>query len=121
MGEEARKVLDGLYADEVRELTDRFERRSSEGRTAVEINDLGRAATYGAVETLFVDIDAKLPGTIDDESGEVSLDDVERVGDYGVIDELCRRVYLTDGTVLAVRADDVPAGGPAAAILRYPV
>jgi hypothetical protein len=38
-----------------------------------------------------------------------------------VIDELCRRVLLTDGKVLAVRAADVPGGGPAAAILRYPV
>ena len=58
---------------------------------------------------------------IDEESGAVSLDDAERAGDYGVIDELCRRVILAAGTVLAVRAADVPGGGPAAAILRYPV
>jgi hypothetical protein len=105
----------------LRDLADQFEQRSAGGRTAVEINDLGRAATFGAVETLFVDIDAKLAGTIDDESGVVSLDDVERAGDYGIVDELCRRVILAGGMVLAVRAADVPGGGPAAAILRYPV
>lgn len=97
-----------------------FEERSAAGRTAIEINDLGRAATLGAVETLFVDIDAKLAGTIDEQSGAVSLDDVER-RDYGVADELCRRVILAGGTVLAVRAAEVPGGGSAAAILRYPV
>lgn len=121
LGEAAREILDGLYADQLRELTDQFEQRSSAGRTAVEINDLGRAATFGAVETLFVDIDAKVPGTIDEESGAVSLDEVEWTGDYGVVDELCRRVILAGGTVLAVRAADVPGRGPAAAILRYPV
>jgi len=121
LGSAAREVLDGIYADQLRDLVDQFEARSAGGRTAVEINDLGRAATFGAIETLFVDIDAKVAGTIDDESGDVSLDDVEQTGDYGVIDELCRRVILTGGTVLAVRAADVPAGGPAAAILRYPV
>ena len=121
LGEAAREVLDGLYADQLRDLTDQFEQRSARGRTAVEINDLGRAATFGAVETLFADIDATLAGTIDDESGAVSLDDSGQAGDYGVIDELCRRVFLTGGTVLAVRAADVPGGGPAAAILRYPV
>ncbi|MGN6814953.1 MAG: baeRF11 domain-containing protein [Solirubrobacterales bacterium] len=121
LGEAAREVLDGLYADQLRDLTDQFEQRSAAGRSAVEINDLGRAATFGAVETLFVDIDAKLAGTIDEDSGAVSLDDVEQAGDYGVIDELCRRVILAGGTVLAVRAADVPGGGPAAAILRYPV
>lgn len=121
LGEASREVLDDLYAERLRELADRFEKRSAAGRTAVEINDLGRAATFGAVETLFVDIDAKLFGTIDEESGVVSLDEAERAGDYGVVDELCRRVVLADGTVLAVRAADVPGGGPAAAILRYPV
>jgi Bacterial archaeo-eukaryotic release factor family 11 len=55
------------------------------------------------------------------ESGAVSLDDAERAGDYGVVDELCRRVVLAGGTVLAVRAAEVPGGGAAAAILRYPV
>jgi hypothetical protein len=121
LGEAAREVLDDLYAGQLRELANRFEQRSAAGRTAVEINDLGRAATFGAVETLFVDIDAKLTGTIDEETGVVSLDDVEQPGDYGVVDELCRRVVLAGGTVLAVRAADVPGGGPAAAILRYPV
>ncbi|HET7588878.1 MAG TPA: hypothetical protein VFK14_01650 [Solirubrobacterales bacterium] len=121
LGEAARKVLDELYADRLRGLAEEFEQRSAAGLTAVEINDLGRAATFGAVETLFADIDAELAGTIDGESGAVSLDDVERAGDYGVVDELCRRVILAGGTVLAVRAADVPGGGPAAAILRYPV
>jgi hypothetical protein len=121
LGEAAREVLDGLYAGRLRELADRFEERAAAGRTAVEINDLGRAATFGAVDTLFVDIDAKLAGTIDEESGAVSLDDGEGAGDYGVIDELCRRVILAGGTVLAVRAAEVPGGGPAAAILRYSV
>lgn len=121
LGEAAREVLDDLYAGQLRDLADRFEQRSAVGRTAVEINDLGRAATFGAVDSLFVDIDAKLAGTIDEEIGVVALDDVERAGDYGVLDELCRRVILHGGTVLAVRAADIPGGGPAAAILRYSV
>jgi release factor family 11 len=121
LGEAAREVLDGLYASQLRDLANLFEERSAGGRTAIEINDLGRAATFGAVETLFVDIDAKLDGTIDDELGVVSLDDAEGAGDYSVIDELCRRAILAGGAVFAVRAAEVPGGGPAAAILRYPV
>ncbi|HEV2727097.1 MAG TPA: hypothetical protein VGV34_02325, partial [Solirubrobacterales bacterium] len=37
LGEAAREVLDGLYADQLRELTDLFEQRAAAGRTAVEI------------------------------------------------------------------------------------
>ncbi len=121
LGEAAREILDELYAGQLRELAERFEQRSGRGHTAVEINDLGRAATFGAIDTLFVDIDARVAGSIDEESGVVSLHEVEQAGDYGVLDELCRRVILAGGTVLAVRAGEVPGGGPAAAILRYPV
>lgn len=121
LGEASREVLDGIYAAELAELADRFEQRAGAGRTAVEITDLARAASFGAVETLFVDIDVTLPGRIDPDSGAVELDDGGGGGDYGVVDELCRRVFLADGRVLAVRAADVPGGGPAAAILRYPV
>lgn len=121
LGEAARPVLDGIYAEELRRLHELFEERSAAGRTAVEINDLGRAATFGAVDTLFVDIDASLTGTIDEETGVVTLDEAAGPADYSVADELARRVIAADGTVLAVRGAEVPAGGPAAAILRYPV
>jgi hypothetical protein len=122
LGEAARPVLDRIYAEELRALRDLFQERSAAGRTAVEVNDLARAATFGAVETLFVDIDASLAGTLDEETGAVALDAEERPGDYGVLDELARRTLLADGRVLAVRAADLPVeGAPAAAILRYPV
>jgi hypothetical protein len=54
--------------------------RSANGRVAVEINDVGRAATFGAGDTLFVDIETKLTGAVDDEPGVMSLDEVERPG-----------------------------------------
>jgi hypothetical protein len=60
-------------------------------------------------------------GTIDEETGVVSLDEQERPGDYGVLDEIARRTLTTDGRVLAVRAEDVPTGSAAAALLRYPI
>lgn len=121
LGEAARPILDRIYADELGALRHLFDERSAAGRTAVEINDLARAATFGAVETLFVDIDSNLTGTIDEQTGAVALDPEDEPGDYSVADELARRTLLADGRVLAVRAADIPAEAPAAAILRYAV
>jgi Bacterial archaeo-eukaryotic release factor family 11 len=121
LGEAARAVLDRVYEEQLRDERALFDERSAAGRAAVEINDLGRAATFGAVDTLFVDIDATVPGTVDEVTGAVTLDDAPGADDYGVVDEIARRVILSDGAVLAVRGDEVPGGGPAAAILRYPV
>ncbi len=113
---EARGVLDDLYAAELSALQERFEQLSSQGRTAVELTHVARAATYGAVDTLLLDIDADLTGTLDEESGAVDLDD----GGYGITDETARRVVRAGGRVLAVRAESIPGSGPVAAILRYP-
>ncbi len=112
----ARRVLDALYAAEIRELGDMFSVRVGQGRTATDLADIAKSATYGAVEVLLVDIDRVVPGRVSND-GEVSYSD--EPGSYGVVDEIARRVLLNDGRVAAVRADEVPGGGEAAAILRY--
>ena len=67
-----------------------------------------------------VDIDVTVPGSIDD-LGAVTFDEADDAINYGITDEITRRVLLTSGRVLAVRAADIPDGGPVAAILRYAV
>jgi Bacterial archaeo-eukaryotic release factor family 11 len=114
----ARSVLDELNASKLRALQDLYERRSAEGRASQDIAEVARFATYGAVETVFADIDEVIPGSID-ESGAVTFGPADDAVSYGVVDEIVRRVWLSGGSVLAVRRDDVPGKGPVAAILRY--
>jgi hypothetical protein len=49
----------------------------------------------------------------------VSLDETDDAVNYGVVDEIARRVWLSGGKVLAVRRDDIPGKASVAAILRY--
>lgn len=117
----SREVLDELYADELRELRARYEQRVSQGRTSDDLATIARAATFGAVDTAFVDIDETVPGSVAEADGALTLDDSDDAANYGVVDEIARRVLLGHGRVLAVRREDIPGNGPAAAILRYPV
>jgi hypothetical protein len=121
LAEASRRVLDELYADELRELRARYEQRVPQGRASDDLAAIARAATFGAVDTAFVDIDESVPGFVDEADGAVTLDDSDDAVNYGVVDEIARRVLLARGRVLAVRRDDVPGDGAAAAILRYPV
>jgi stalled ribosome rescue protein Dom34 len=117
--ERARVVLDELYAAELREVSELYGRRGSQGRAAADVVDVARAATIGAVDTVLVDIDDVVAGQVDDETGAVTFADEDDAVAYGVVDEIARRVWLSGGRVLAVRRDEVPGGGPVAAILRY--
>jgi hypothetical protein len=114
-----RKVLDGVYAQELRELGELFERRRDEGRALVDVGDVARAATYGAIDMVLVDIDAVVPGSIDEQSGAVTFASASTADRYGVVDEIARRAWLAGGRVLAVRREDIPGEGSCAAILRY--
>jgi hypothetical protein len=114
----ARAVLDELYAAELARLRELYALRFSQHRASADVADVARAATYGLVETVLVDIDESMPGSID-EDGAVTFDAVEDAVNYGILDEIARRAWLTGGRVLAVRQPDIPGAGSVAAILRY--
>lgn len=114
----ARAVLDELYRQELASVQELWERRTSQDRTRTHVTEVARAATFGAVDTVLVDIDTELPGTVDEQTGAVKFGP-EDAATYGVVDEIARRVWLNGGRVLAVRGEDVPGGGEVGAILRY--
>lgn len=114
-------ILDTAYADELKAIGETFEERRSEGRAVSDISDAARAATFGAIDTLVVDIDEVVHGTIDETSGKVHFDDAETAENYGVVDEIMGRALQNGARVLGARKSDIPGGKPLAAILRYPI
>jgi hypothetical protein len=113
LADEAQSILDDIYAEELDQLTRLFDARRSEGRTANDPVDLARLANLGAVDTLFVDLDAAVPGT--------DASDASAAEAITTLDGIVRQVLATGGRVLAVRGADVPGGTSAAALLRFVV
>jgi hypothetical protein len=114
----AREILDSWYADRLEEEKQTFADRSHQGRTSTDVAGLARLATRGAVDTLFVDIDASVSGEVD-ELGEVTFSAPEAGSSGDVVDEVARRAWLSGARLLAVRHEDVPGGGDIAGTLRY--
>ena len=85
--------------------------------------DVARASTYGAVDTLLVDIHRGGAGGRVDEDHRRGhpLGRADDAVNYGVVDEIARRAFLTGARVLGVRSDDIPGDGSVAAILRFAV
>lgn len=112
----ARGAVDGIYDAAVRELAELFGTRDAQGRAATDLAEIARLATFGAVDVLIVDIDRVVPGSLGDDG---AVEFTEAAGAHDIVDEVARRVLLASGRVVAVRADEVPGGREAAAILRY--
>lgn len=119
LAQRVRPLLDELYQGSLAELRDRFGRLEAEGRAATDLAEVARAATYGAVDTLLVDIDRTVPGAVDEETGAITVVEAAGAEHYGVVDEVVRRVLINGGKVLAVRSADLPTESQVAAILRF--
>ena len=115
----ARPIIDNLYAQQLREVHELYDQRSAEGRTVSDLAELARFATFGAIQTLLVDIDATVPGNVEDETGAVVPANAAGAGVHDLTDEIARQAWSRGGRVLAVREKDMPTGSPAAGILRY--
>lgn len=110
----ARGVIDRVHDAELARVRATYDDRVNSGRAVSDLSDIARFATTGQIDTLLVDIDGIVPGTISD-TGELTLSD----DGYGVVDEMARRTLAHGGRVLAVRTADLPAGDAAAALLRW--
>lgn len=116
----ARPILDNAYAQQIADLKSLFERRTGERRTTTDISDAARAATFGAIQTLLVDIDSVVAGFLDDDTGAVTFAEKDDAKAYDVIAEITIRAFVSGAVVLAVRRKDIPGERDLAAILRYP-
>lgn len=117
----ARTVLDGLHAAEIARLKDLFAAREAQGRATTDLAQAARAATFGAVDTLIVDIDAMVRGTIGAEDGALDFAAADDTTAPGITDEIVRRALLSGARIVSARHDDVPKGAALAAILRYAI
>jgi hypothetical protein len=118
---QARAVLDGVYRDQVAAWRTHFSAAGNRGRAATDVAQVARAATFGAVESLLVDIDQTIVGTVGEDDGTVLFADHASALSYDILGEIATRVIHAGGKVLGVRHADIPGGGALAATLRYPV
>lgn len=118
--DKARPVFDELYRELLVAWRDTFEQRENQGKATTDVASAARAATFGAIDSLLIDMTTQQFGTIDENDGTLTFSESENHNSYCVVDEIAARVIRGSGRVLAVHADDIPNGGPLAAILRYP-
>jgi len=117
----ARAVLDEIHAGKIAALGALYVARSSQGRATGDIAMAARAATFGAIDTLIVDIDEVVHGTVADEDGAVTFADGAGADTYDLVDEIARRAFTSGAVIVAARRADIPGAGPLAAILRYAI
>ena len=76
-----------------------FEKRKGQRRATTDISDAARAATFGNIDQLLVDIDNVVDGIVDDDTGAVTFDKAGDARNYGVVDEIAGRALRSGAKV----------------------
>lgn len=121
LADAARPILDAYYEEQIADFRALFDTRKGQRRTTTDISNAARAATFGNIDRLLIDIDEVVDGIIDEETGAVTFNEAGDARNYGVVDEIAGRALRTGAKVLGVRKDDIPGGKSLAAILRSPL
>lgn len=121
LAKEARAILDRIHAERLATVVATFATRRDQGRATTDVSQTARAATFGAIDTLIVDMDEVIPGRVDEADGSVELADEASASSYGVVDEIVGRAFESGARVMAARREDIPEQASLAAILRYPI
>ena len=121
LAQASRAILDRLHRADLDRVHRLFETRAAQGRTTTDIAHAARAATFGAVAVLLVDIDDVVPGLVNEDDGSVEFSESASAANHGVVDQIAARALLAGARVLGERRADIPGGGSLAAILRYPI
>jgi len=109
-------IVEPLFLRAQREAVAGYDRLAGTGQTSQDPQDIVRAAKDGRIETLFI---SHHPAGPSGAAGDVPISD----GDGGLRDvlELATVTALSKGgTVYVFPAGEVPGGGSAAALFRYP-
>lgn len=127
---QVREVIARWNGDRMAALAEQFGNLEQIGRVTGDLHAVARAATLGAIDTLYLDPDFEVAGTVDEGTGALEYGVGEeparmpnptevRLLDGGIIDEVVRRTIATRGRVLAASRDLLPNRYGVVAVLRF--
>lgn len=121
LAELARVIMQRLHAARIGALTEQYRTREKQGRAGADLAQVARAAAQGAIDTLLVDIDSVIDGTLDETTGAITVAKGASADTYDIVDEVAGLVLRFGGRAIGLRQADLPvATSPVAAIYRYP-
>lgn len=120
LGEKLEPMVADLRNRRIEEWVGEFKQFKDSSRAVTYLPTIAKAATFGQVAKLLVQVDHLSYGTVDND-GKVALASGRGPQSYDVVDEIASRVIEHGGEVMAVRGNDTvdDAVRPLAAILRW--
>ncbi|CAA2141658.1 hypothetical protein [Hyphomicrobium sp. ghe19] len=118
LSDDALAVLERSYMREIQKILGDYDELKPRFATT-DVSYAAHCATYGAIDKLIIDIDANIPGIVDDDDGSVTYAVSDDAETYSVVDEIAKRAFIKGARVLGASNEELPDHAPLVAILRF--
>jgi hypothetical protein len=118
--QEAWQIVEPLFGKEQEQAAALFQQYQGSEHATEDLASIVSAAVYGQVSHLFVETGTQMWGMFDRETGQVEFHEEQTPESSDLLDVAVSHTFLNGGEVYAVSPEELPASGPAAAVLRWP-
>jgi hypothetical protein len=112
-------IMEPYVQRQSKALVAHYHEHAAHTRGLERIDEIAPAAFAGRVDTLMVEANRQVPGSLDHVHERVVFDDLAQPDINDVLDELAMLVLRKGGKVLVLPTEHMPTTSAAAAILRY--
>lgn len=112
-------IAQSIFRKEVDAAAGQYENHAGNRLTSDSLKEILPAAAQGRVRCLFAASGAQQWGRLDESGAPDGLHRTRRPGDLELVDWCVLKVMLNGGQVFVMAPDEVPGGGPLAALFRY--
>jgi hypothetical protein len=113
------RVVEPDYLERLTALVEMFGSARAKGLGSADLTRVADSAVSGRVATLLVEAERHIPGRIDADTGEVTLDDLAKPEVDDLLDDIAELVLRNGGQVVVVPAERMPTDTGLAAIYRF--
>lgn len=112
------KVMEPQYHAYLDGMKDNYKVAASQFRGSDNIEEIAKAAVQGQVDTLFIQEDKLMPGTLDANTGAIERRDLAEPNVDDLLDDIGALVESRHGKVFLIPAKHMPSTTGVAAIMR---
>ncbi len=113
------KVVSPLHQARLSEVSEQYGNAKSHQKGSEKLSEVAKAAIAGKVDTLLIEANRQVPGSIDLATGKIRKKTKQGTSSDDVLNELGELVLKKGGRIFVVPANRIPSKTGAAAIYRY--
>jgi hypothetical protein len=117
--ERAWQAIEPFYVKRLAEIVERYGAAKSRNRGTDDIEQAAQAAVAGRVETLLVEADRQIPGSINHTTGRITRGTSRKPYLDDMLDDLGELVLSRGGEVIVVPRERMPSESGLAAVYRF--